>query len=353
MTASRSDDSADSQPDMKAAALAYLRAGVAPIPICHPDPRGGFLREDDDGFDPNEPKYRLCVEHRGHRTEKGMNGKAVGKTPLTRYADYEHQLPSAGQVAEWWDRWPAANVAIITGNQYVMFDVDNPEALREAHRRGGLEDAPAQQTGHGCHFACAAPEEELRNFVARERKGFDGRANGGFVIAAPSMHANGKRYEWLAGEIPDFDNLPPLPSWLDEMWRNKPAFIHATGDYEGERLDLDAFIEGIPEGQRNDMLYRYACSLQGQYVKREVAQAAMIGAAGRCVPPYPEDEALAILDRVYNNFGDPAPTVSDRALEEDVASPRGASPIGSWMCPSWLTSQTTTGSSQAFSPLGC
>ena len=177
MTTPRSDDSADSQPDMKAAALADLRAGVAPIPICHPDPRRGSCARTTRATTPTSPIWP-CVEHRGHPTETGMNGKAVGKTPLTQFVDYEHQLPTEEKVAKWRDRWPAANVAIITGNQYVVFDVDNPEALSEAQAWGGLEDAPVQRTGHGLHFAFAAPEEELRNFGAAS-----GRASRGAPTA--------------------------------------------------------------------------------------------------------------------------------------------------------------------------
>jgi hypothetical protein len=308
---------------MKATALAYLRAGVAPIPCCHPDPRGGFLREDDDGFDPNEPKYRRCVEHRGHRTKDGMDGKAVGKTPLTRFAAYQHQLPPEEQVAQWWTLWPDANVAILTGNQYVVFDVDNPEALREAHDRGGLEDAPVQRTGHGYHYAFAAPDEELRNFAGRERKGFDGRANGGFVMAAPSMHANGRRYEWLAGDIPDFADLPPLPSWLRDLWRKKPTPSRASGESGSDGLDdwvpldLDQIALGVEEGSRNHTAYRYASRLRGKAWDLDDAKMALLGYANRCNPPMDEAEVLDIVERVWERHPAGERAVDGAQLDED------------------------------------
>lgn len=292
-------------PDMKEAALAYLRAGVAPIPCCHPDPRQGFLHDDEDGYDPAEPKYRACYEHGVHK-----KGKGIGKTPLEKFAKYEHDLPTETQVAAWWDQHPGANIAIVTGNQYVMFDLDNPEALREAEARGGLEDAPTQRTGHGFHFAFAAPHEELHNFAGREMKGLDGRANGGFAMAAPSLHANGKRYEWVAGSIPDFDHLPPLPSWLLDLWRNKPVATGATTPRDGERFDLGNVVTGIPEGQRNDQLYRTACSLQGRGIPYEVAELAMIGAAARCIPAIDDDTVLEMVDRVYAKYGELPPPVA-------------------------------------------
>jgi hypothetical protein len=65
------------------------------------------------------------------------------------------------------------------------------------------------------------------------------------------------------------------------------------------------------------MLYRYACSLQGQGVKRAVAQAAIIGAAHRCIPPYSDGEAVDILNRVYDNFGDPLAAIDGHALDGD------------------------------------
>ena len=142
----------------------------------------------------------------------------------------------------------------------------------------------------------------------------------------------------------------------------RPRDERGAGDSSdwGERLDLEPYLEAIPEGQRNDGIFRLACSLRARGVEHEVAKLAIIGAASKCEvgnDPFPEEEALAILDRVWAKYDAPPPSVDDRALvEEGNEGVAGGSsrdePTSSSMCPSLTTSPTSTGSSLASWRLG-
>jgi hypothetical protein len=182
----------------------------------------------------------------------------------------------------WWQRWPRANVAIRTGlgSGLVVIDVDPPHGgadslavLTAAH--GPLPSEIAVRTGSGgAHLYLAHPGGQVRNSAGtRLGAGIDVRGDGGYVIAPPSVHANGDRYSWssLVAEAP-----PPVPDWLVEHLRppaprSTPApdlrFDPATATAWARRaLEREVeFVRSAPLGQRNMTLNRAAFSL-GQIV---------------------------------------------------------------------------------------
>lgn len=135
-----------------------------------------------------------------------------GKRPLT-----EHGLTDAtadpDQIAAWWQRWPAANVAIATGaSGLVVIDLDlekdtgEPVGIKSygkmllkfgdpgpAHLPDGasVETGPgnAEWHGHrwrGKHLYFRAPSAALRPRTGA-LPGIDVRAGGSYVIAPPSL----------------------------------------------------------------------------------------------------------------------------------------------------------------------
>ena len=71
----------------------------------------------------------------------------------------------------------------------------------------------------GAHlYFILPPAANIRNSAGRLGKGLDIRGEGGYVVAPPSLHASGLRYEW------DFDQstIADLPSWLIAK-TSKPA----------------------------------------------------------------------------------------------------------------------------------
>lgn len=79
--------------------------------------------------------------------------RRVDKKPLVPWQEFQKRLPTEEEVARWWQRWPAANVAIITGkvSGVVVLDVDGPEG--EASLRGRqVPPTPTVLTGKGRHL---------------------------------------------------------------------------------------------------------------------------------------------------------------------------------------------------------
>jgi hypothetical protein len=127
------------------------------------------------------------------------------------------------EIEAWWDRWPDANVGVVTGwvSALVVVDVD-PRHGGDA-TLGALEakHQPLPPTvtgltgGGGRHLYFAHPTHLVpsRPLAA----GIDLKAEGGLVVVPPSRHASGGTYQWQAGHGPDQLVPAALPHWLDHL----------------------------------------------------------------------------------------------------------------------------------------
>ncbi len=108
--------------------------------------------------------------------------------------------------------------------------------------------------------------------------GLDVRGDGSFVVAPPSLHKNGSRYEWLPGSAPWERELAELPAWLlaklSEKERVAPPLrqcVRSAGSTrerryaEGALEQACAAVASTPEGARNETLNREAFGI-GQLV---------------------------------------------------------------------------------------
>lgn len=126
------------------------------------------------------------------------------KRPLiTKWPDLA--TPDPATLREWWQMWPNANIGVATGPKSGIFvlDVDGPEGQASLEQLKSETDWPntlAALTGSGgFHFYFRWDDEHpLRNSAKRLAAGLDIRGEGGYVAAPPSIHPNGRRYEWIS-----------------------------------------------------------------------------------------------------------------------------------------------------------
>ncbi len=133
------------------------------------------------------------------------------------------------QIRAWWERWLRANLGIHTGraSNLVVLDVDprhrgdqSLEALEAKY--GQLPDTLRVRTaGDGDHYYFAFPDVALRNSASVLDDGLDIRAEGGYVVAPPSI-VGGRAYTWLDEWGHDLTPVAPMPGWLVRLLR-KPA----------------------------------------------------------------------------------------------------------------------------------
>ncbi len=226
----------------------------------------------------------------------------VGKHPRTRKG-LKDATTDEQQVRRWWSKWPDANIGVLTGQESGLLVVDaddkggrtgsaNLAALASAY------DCPIDtmtvRTGSGVHFYLAQPGYAIKNSLSRVADGVDVRAEGGYVVAAPSLHANGKRYE-----VQDDKPLAEVPDWLLEAMTAKTKKARAQQMGEGEQNPLTEFPI-VKEGERNDTLHRLGSSLRGQQGMEQGQIEAILLEFNekKCNPPMDEAEVLRIAESV-------------------------------------------------------
>jgi hypothetical protein len=118
-----------------------------------------------------------------------------GKHPRSRHGLCDAST-NAARVRAWWAAWPDANIGVATG-RLVVLDVDDAHGraalatLEHAHRR--LPRTLTAASGRGAHLYFHAGPQRVANSVARLGAGLDVRGRGGYVVAPPSLHADGRR----------------------------------------------------------------------------------------------------------------------------------------------------------------
>lgn len=163
----------------------------------------------------------------------------AGKHPRTRHGFKEATTDDA-QIAAWWSEWPDANVGIATGPEsgILVLDVDPRNGGDDSFdelidRIGPLPETPEVLTGGGgrhLFFRWPAGVDALR--AKPIGQGIDIKGAGGYVVAAPSLHASGRAYGWEAssrpGDVPLADVPPALLAMLQAT--GKSASGIAPGD---------------------------------------------------------------------------------------------------------------------------
>jgi putative DNA primase/helicase len=214
--------------------------------------------------------------------------KVRGKQPLTKHGcrDASKDLKA---ISDWWNRYPDANIGIATGSVsgVVVLDVDTKASGRETlavleDEHGHLPDAPTVLTGGGGLHIYFRDPGGLRNSAGMLGQGLDFRADGGYVIAEPSIHPNGNEYRWeISSSIRDVA-LPEIPRWLLDRI-NAPTKPH---------FEMPA---RVGEGKRNETLFRIGRSLKARGVAEAEILAELQSANGqRCDPPLDGSEIAQI-----------------------------------------------------------
>jgi len=169
-------------------------------------------------------------------------------------------------IKSWWDSWPDANIGIATGRLSGIFvlDVDGDlgkESLKELKaKHGRLPKTVAVRTGKGRHlyFRCGA-DTLVGNSVGRLGKGIDVRGDGGYVVAAGSVHVSGAKYRFVDQRGLDDIEIASSPDWLLGLVRKDSSNRIETTEEDN--------IDPIPEGKL-DRARSYADSARLRELER-------------------------------------------------------------------------------------
>lgn len=270
-----------------------------------------------------------------------------GKHPRTAHGLSDASTDLAA-VDDWWTQHPDASIAVRTGRApegagiWVLdLDIKDGPHARDAVVAASGGDAESWATltartgGGGTHHVyCYGPD--LIAWLAAERltlpsrntiggiRGLDVRSDGGYIVAVPSMHASGRRYEWE-----DRRDAIDAPEWLIRLVAKpmdavrvappslpvRPPADSSAARYGSKVLDnACARVANAIEGERHAVLLAQAKTVGGYLVSgaisRDHAESALCTAGAGCGKPasevqrtvrdglaYGQREPIAILDR--------------------------------------------------------
>lgn len=217
--------------------------------------------------------------------------KAREKAPLTPHG-FQDATTNEDPVRRWWTQWPNANIGIPTGRLTGLLAIDiDPRnggdgALRELElQHGAFPNTAAQLTGGGGrHLFFRYRGGPVPKLLA---KGIDLKADGGYVIVPPSVHASGKSYQWSDSRETLLDPAE-IPGWLDERLR-----LRSSG-----KVVRRETVEPSPKwspGERNQRLAALAGAMRRQGSSLETIDAALLAENLRnCDPPLSDVEVRGI-----------------------------------------------------------
>ena len=221
----------------------------------------------------------------------------TSKKPLTPHGCKDAKK-SVGAIKAWWERWPDASIGIATGSVSGLIVIDEDldedkglngyEEVSEWERINGALPATVQCiTGRGgYHLYYQYDGTDIKN-RAGILDGVDVRGEGGYVIAPPSMHPNGTEYQWE--DAPDEVDLAPIDATVRKFLFGENEKTRATADFK--------LPDRIQSGERNDTLFRLACSMQSQGLPDAAIMAALEQTnQNACDEPVSDAELTTIVE---------------------------------------------------------
>jgi hypothetical protein len=216
------------------------------------------------------------------------------KIPLLSWKDFQTTMPTDEQIQSWWSRTPDANVALVLGRGTFAVDLDGGDDAEQLLANAGIAlppGAPRSRTGSGYHVFLtsynAVPDRVGLLSTNGGKPQVDIRGVG-IVIAPPSVHPNGKVYEWI--EPLTVVKPPHTPLNLVDLIARAPVKEDsgtATWAVQQSRFWVADALRGVGEGQRDQTCTRLAGYFLQKGIPEEAVTALLSESFGRaCVPPF-------------------------------------------------------------------
>ena len=202
----------------------------------------------------------------------------------------------------YWDNDKGYNVGVMTGeiSGLVVLDIDYPEVFDKF-----LEKFPECRNTYivrrnnapdwKCHYYFKLDGFTPPSHNVKTTGWGDLMSNGKQVVAPPSVHYTGGVYE-VVNEV---EPLPFKKEYLANLLLALPKGKKKVTKEEKDILFSD-FGSGVPEGERNNMLFKFLQRLRKEGTTIEEARAAALDFCQECASPYNEAEALKTVESVFS-----------------------------------------------------
>lgn len=229
-----------------------------------------------------------------------------GKIPLIKKWQI-NATNNSDKIKELWNSHEY-NIGILTGasdNNLVVIDCDVKDEVNGTNNfleflKNENIDLPNTLTATsgrgGKHYYFRSKSTNIKTGTNVIDTGIDIRANGGFIIAPPSLHANGNHYMW--------DNdfaIAELPQLLENklLQDNKSDKPKVPKEKSVRKIDIKRYdeIANIEVGERNDTLFRLASKLiDSGLCKNAILDAINAENENKCIVPLTREEVKSLVD---------------------------------------------------------
>ena len=232
--------------------------------------------------------------------------KAKDKRPLVKWEPYQQKRAEAGQIKQWWQKWPTANIGIVTGklSEIDVIDIDSGKGFSEITKLlpQGFSTVEATTPRGGRHLYVKHKEGQgnATGFI----KDVDYRGQGGYIVAPPSIGENGKPYAWVNGKALGTAQTAPLPLPIYNSLNNS-IYIEghdhtASQESHAESHKVTRSHINFDQGYRDNTLFHTAnCLVKGGMPSGEILQLLGLMASKLCSPPYPSRDIDAKIQSAF------------------------------------------------------
>lgn len=247
-----------------------------------------------------ETKSVVFVDNAMALHEKGFHViplTSKDKTALVVWKKYQTEKPNKKQILEWCKTFPNANIGIVTGIDFIVVDVDGPEGLESLK---GKEFTPTlmANTGRGWHYFYRVSKKTATRLSLVKK--VDLKGIGSYVVCPPSIHPNGKIYNWNMDEFVtkhggefSIDKLPEVPDWVDEICKQTEDEAIKSPKW------WDNIKDGVDQGGRNEAAAKIAGYHLGQGMKPDAVMMVLQGWNIKNHPPLNDKELMVVINSIY------------------------------------------------------
>jgi hypothetical protein len=241
---------------------------------------------------------------------EGSECRSAGKHPLSRLVPrgVKNASTDPEKIRNWWGAAPLANVGIVMGGplRFLALDVDPRSGgdaslydLVEVRGDKWLKTLTVKTGGLGSHLIFTMPAG-VKVSRAKLAPGIDLKTEGGYLVAAPSIHTSGRRYEVVDSTYP-----AEAPEWLVGELMSAPGVEPSKiVDFQERRSGRTTDVH-ILEGERNDTLFRIGCALWGSGEVQDLPtlnERLLEENSERCTPPLADAEVVKISTSITARY---------------------------------------------------
>jgi hypothetical protein len=226
--------------------------------------------------------------------------KPRSKEPIIKWEELRHRKATDDEIRIWFSR--DANIGIVCGSvsgNLAVLDFESPDSFERFFDKKPEEVAETTivvRTSRGYH-AYLRTGKPVKSFKIPALQ-LDVKGEGGYVVAPPSIHPSGVRYEFLGDpwRLSDLQNIDNLESWVWGRAGELGVFRYGSED---DPPCIRRLLNGVNQGMRNESAVRLASYwLQFRRLDRREAFDRLLEWNTRNRPPLDERELEKCLESV-------------------------------------------------------